>query len=157
MLPNSDNNVLKSELHPQSLDGEIEKPIDYGCNRPDIAPKLCYEVTNKCQDNISASPFVINENVHGLTKGISIPNTINNEAIASNQTPKNTFLTPKRNVKNLQNSEPFHHAYHVGRMLGKGGFGVVYEGTRIRDGLQVALKHILKSKITYFDQVWKMK
>ena len=59
----------------------------------------------------------------------------------------------KRTSKNFHPVEPFHHAYHVGEVLGKGGFGVVYEGTRIRDGLQVALKHISKSKITEYGQV----
>jgi len=41
----------------------------------------------------------------------------------------------------------------VGHVLGKGGFGVVYAGVRNRDGLQVAIKHIAKTKIKDWGQV----
>ena len=60
-------------------------------------------------------------------------------------------------LKQPQSKEPFHRSYHVGKVLGKGGFGIVYEGTRIQDGLQVALKHIAKSKINEFGQVSQFK
>ena len=33
-----------------------------------------------------------------------------------------------------------HQRYRVGRIIGKGGFAVVREGTRVRDGLRVAVK-----------------
>ncbi|XP_050968104.1 serine/threonine-protein kinase pim-1 [Labeo rohita] len=36
--------------------------------------------------------------------------------------------------------------YSVGDQLGKGGFGVVYEGRRLEDGLKVALKYTTKTE-----------
>ena len=41
----------------------------------------------------------------------------------------------------------FADKYEVREQLGKGGFGTVYSGIRNRDGLNVALKHVSKSKV----------
>ena len=38
--------------------------------------------------------------------------------------------------------------YHIGRELGKGGFGVVYAGVRKSDGLRVAIKEVPVQKVT---------
>ncbi|KAI4898184.1 hypothetical protein NFI96_028514, partial [Prochilodus magdalenae] len=38
----------------------------------------------------------------------------------------------------------FSSRYEVGEKLGEGGFGYVFEGRRISDGLQVAIKYVLK-------------
>jgi serine/threonine protein kinase len=49
--------------------------------------------------------------------------------------------------------DDFHENYSLGAILGRGGFGTVYAAVRNRDGLAVAVKHILKSRVQYWGKV----
>jgi hypothetical protein len=47
----------------------------------------------------------------------------------------------------------FHALYSTNKQIGKGGFGVIFSGYRIRDNLPIAIKVIKKSKITQWFKV----
>lgn len=60
---------------------------------------------------------------------------------------------PLRVISCVAVREPFEKLYQVGKMLGSGGFGVVYAGVRLVDNLPVAIKHIARCRVKVWGQV----
>ena len=154
MLPSKVNNEFQTKLNHTNIVQEDGKEIldisrsagvDGRLSQFDLARD---DPTSKMSTSNSAT----RESIQSKCVIASEPQNIV-ESTQPNRSENISSGANKRTSKNFHPVEPFHHAYHVGKVLGKGGFGVVYEGTRIRDGLQVALKHISKSKITEYGQV----
>ena len=57
----------------------------------------------------------------------------------------------------LGNWQQVNSRYECGEEIGSGGFGIVFAGTRIRDGEPVAIKKISKAKVTEWEKVNKTK
>lgn len=54
----------------------------------------------------------------------------------------------ERQAPQEKGGSSFEKNYRVGPLLGKGGFGTVYAGTRNRDNLSVAIKHVSREKVS---------
>ena len=69
------------------------------------------------------------------------------------QSDKIDTLALAKETPKLFSSGSLEDNYGVGKMLGQGGFGVVYAGVRKKDKLKVAIKHIAKVKVTAMEMV----
>ena len=154
MLPSKVHHDFQNKLNHSNIVQEDGKEIlDISGSAAVNDQKTHFTLTRNDHENNMAATTSTSREID-QTKNVVSNELANNEELTySNRSENISCGANKRNSKNFPPVEPFHHAYHVGKVLGKGGFGVVYEGTRIRDGLQVALKHISKSKITEYGQV----
>ena len=154
MLPCKVNNATQNKMNHANIFHEDGKEIlDISSSAAIDDQQTNFNLTRMDPKNkMASSDSTSRESAH--TQSNIADELVNNEESTQiNRSENISCGANKRTSKNFPPVEPFHHAYHVGKVLGKGGFGVVYEGTRIRDGLQVALKHISKSKITEYGQV----
>src|SRR4051812_4939360 len=51
------------------------------------------------------------------------------------------------NFNNFEDHGELYETYHIGPLLGKGGFGSVYQGHRIEDNLPIAAKVVMKANV----------
>jgi serine/threonine protein kinase len=56
--------------------------------------------------------------------------------------------TRSKRIRDKKEKAPFESTYELKQVIGTGGFGTVYAGIRKSDRLPVAIKHVLRSKVT---------